>query len=129
MFSSEGSELTIRHQNLNGATTDEEAERNVERFLAAHIIPVSQPRALRYQADRQDFNQPKTNGAVKNLLGSEVEIVEGKTEGTYIVKPGDIEVVELSQVSASMTLHRTVLTIQANNGRILYLNGVLPFRE
>ena len=33
--------LTERHQNLNGATTDDEAERNVERFLAAHIIPVS----------------------------------------------------------------------------------------
>jgi len=114
---------------LNGATTDEEAERNVERFLAAHIIPVSQFRALRYQADRQDFNQPKTNGAVKNLLGSEVEIVEGKIEGTYIVKPGDIEVVELSQVSTCTRSQCFVLTAQANNGRILYLNGVLPFRE
>jgi hypothetical protein len=36
---------------------------------------------------------------VKNLLGSEVEIVEGEKAGTYVVKPGDIEVVELSQVS------------------------------
>jgi hypothetical protein len=64
-------------------------------------------------ADKQDFNQPKTDGPVKNLLGTEIEIVETET-GSYIVKPGDIEVVELSQ---------------ASNGRILYLDGVLPFRE
>ena len=66
---------------------------------------------------------------VKNLLGSEVEIVEGEEAGTYVVKPGDIEVVELSSVSRLPEDRRAQLMKQANNGRILYLNGVLPFRE
>lgn len=47
----------------------------------------------------QDFNKPKTDGAVKNLLGTEVEIVQGEKEGSFVVKPGDIEVVELSEVN------------------------------
>jgi hypothetical protein len=66
---------------------------------------------------------------VKNLLGSEVEIVEGGKARTYVVKPGDIEVVELSSVSPLLEGRRAKLIMQANNGRILYLNGVLPFRE
>ena len=114
---------------MNGPTTDDEAERNVERFLAAHIIPVSHLRVHGARADGKDFNQPKTDGVVKNLLGSEVEIVEGEKAGTYVVKPGDIEVVELSSVSRLSEDHRDKLMKQANNGRILYLNGVLPFRE
>jgi hypothetical protein len=56
------------------------------------------------RADGKDFNQPKTDGVIKNLLGSEVEIVEGEKAGTYVVKPGDIEVVELSQVSHYLKL-------------------------
>jgi hypothetical protein len=103
------SELTIRHQNLNGPTTDDEAERNVERFLAAHIIPVSQLADPQEWADGKDFNQPKTDGVVKNLLGSEVEIVEGEKAGTYVVKPGDIEVVDLSSVSRLPEGHRVKL--------------------
>jgi hypothetical protein len=103
------SELTIRHQNLNGPTTDDEAERNVERFLAAHIIPVSILTVWQGGADGKDFNQPKTDGVVKNLLGSEVEIVEGEKAGTYVVKPGDIEVVELSSVSRLPEGHRNKL--------------------
>jgi hypothetical protein len=35
-----------RHQNNDGTTSDDEAEKNVERFLAAHIIPVSLPSDL-----------------------------------------------------------------------------------
>jgi len=66
---------------------------------------------------------------VKNLLGSEVEIIEGEKAGTYVVRPGDIEVVELSSVGRLPGDHRVKLMKQANNGRILYLNGVLPFRE
>lgn len=42
---------------------------------------------------------PKTDGPVKNLLGTEVEIVSGDKEGSYLVKPGDIEVVETSEVN------------------------------
>jgi hypothetical protein len=78
----------------------------------------------------QDFNKPKTDGPVKNLLGTEVEIVQGEKEGSYIVKPGDIEVVELSEVSDPRQQQEVRDTdCQATNGRILYLNGVLPFRE
>jgi hypothetical protein len=38
--------LIYSHQNNDGQTSDDEAERNVERFLAAHIIPVSRPAVL-----------------------------------------------------------------------------------
>jgi hypothetical protein len=78
----------------------------------------------------QDFNKPKTDGAVKNLLGTEVEIAQGEKEGSYVVKPGDIEVVELSEVSSNFALPIVQgADNQATNGRILYLNGVLPFRQ
>lgn len=42
----DGSMLICSHQNNDGQTSDDEAERNVERFLAAHIIPVSLPAVL-----------------------------------------------------------------------------------
>lgn len=57
----------------------------------------------------QDFSSHKTDHPVKTLLGKDVEIVADEGKGAFFVKPGDFEVLELSEVSSGFSRQESVL--------------------
>lgn len=84
------------HQNPSGSTDDADSKANVEQFLSAHIVP-------------GDLGLPSDETAT---LNPDVKVkVEGE-EGAWILQPGDIPIVGVTE---------------ASNGKILYLDGVVPY--
>ncbi|ORX34492.1 hypothetical protein BD324DRAFT_683438 [Kockovaella imperatae] len=83
------------HQNADGSTDEDSIQKNVDRFISAHVIP-------------ELVNLP-TKSKVETLLpGLSIQVVK-KNDG-WIVQPGDIPVLEFNDVS---------------NGRIVYMDGVI----
>ncbi|KAL1408967.1 hypothetical protein Q8F55_005784 [Vanrija albida] len=85
------------HQNPEGATDDDDTKHNVEQFLSAHIVPGD-------LALPSDEETPTLNPNVSVR-------VEGE-DGKWVLQPGDIPVVGVTE---------------ASNGKILYLDGVVPY--
>ncbi|WOO82778.1 FAS1 domain-containing protein [Vanrija pseudolonga] len=84
------------HQNPSGSTDDADSKANVEQFLSAHIVP-------------GDLPLPSEETAT---LNPDVKVkVEGE-EGAWVLQPGDIPIVGVTE---------------ASNGKILYLDGVVPY--
>lgn len=69
---------------------------------------------------------PTTEPAQTLLDEIKVEVVADQNkEGGWRVNPGDIEVLDVKQVSGQDCVGESELISQAANGRILYLNGVI----
>lgn len=91
--------LTNRHQNADGSTPDEEDARTNLESFLAAHIV----------PEKMDL----PGGPAHTLLKGVDVTVEGE-EGAYVVQPGNVKVLGVKE---------------ASNGRILYIDGIVPFQK